>query len=148
MKPLYLVLFACLVIAGSCNKSSNEKKINGDDVFASKLSTAKADGILIPLNNCYNTTIGYDSIRVCFDSVLVDCRCPRKVQCVWAGYAEVELSITVNGSSQTVDLSTLGPDTVIISGYEFRFVDLHPYPVYGVTPAPGDIKVEITITKI
>src|SRR5688572_29484491 len=118
MKPIYLVLFACLIIAGSCNKASVKPQISGDEVFASKISTAKG-GTLIPLNTCYNTVIDYDSISVCFDEVVIDCRCPKKVQCVWAGYAEVQLTITVNGSAQTVNLSQLGPDTVIISGYEF-----------------------------
>lgn len=146
MRALYTALILCLGIALSCTKSSVR-----DTLTAEASSTAKAgssDGIAIPLNTCYNTVQNSDSLRVCFDAVLVDCRCPRKVTCVWAGYAEVQLTITVNGITETVALSTLGPNSTVVAGYEFTFLDLLPYPVYGVVPAPGDIKAVISIRKI
>lgn len=151
MKVVYTALIACLLIAGcSKSKAPSPTTANEDNSsLAARIGGGDTErGIVIPLHNCYNTVTGTDSIRICFDSVLVDCRCPRKVVCVWAGYASVALTITVNGTTQYAELSTLGPNSVIISGYEFTFVDLLPYPVYGVTPAPGDIKVVMTVTKV
>jgi hypothetical protein len=150
MKVLYTALIVVLAVAISCTKSSVRDTLANDSSLAAKGggSSETTEGIAIPLNTCYNTIQNTDSIRVCFDAVLVDCRCPRKVTCVWAGYAEVQLTITVNGVTETVALSTLGPNSTIVAGYEFTFLDLLPYPVYGVVPAPGDIKAVISIHKI
>lgn len=145
MKALYTALIAIMTVAISCTKGS---LIEGELHDSSTARTGSTEGIQVPLNTCYNTYLNTDSVRVCFDEVLVDCRCPRKVTCVWAGYAEVQLTIRVNGVTETVALSTMGPNSTVVSGYEFIFQDLLPYPVYGVVPAPGDIKAVISIRKV
>ena len=146
MRILFIPLITCLFFVGSCSKTNDASSPEESSLTARAGGSER--GIQITLGTCYNTIIETDSIRVCFDEVLVDCRCPKKVTCVWAGYAEVQLTITVNGTTETHALSTLGPNSTVISGYEFTFVDLLPYPVYGVTPAPGTIKAVVTITKV
>jgi hypothetical protein len=151
MKLIYITLITCLIVAGSCSKSSTDEKSSSTPELTGTLSKGGGidGGILIPLNDCVTKPFGTDSVRVCFDQVITDCRCPKNVTCVWAGFAEVELTISVNnGLNYTFQLSTLGPNTAVVAGYEIKFVDLLPYPIDGVTPAPGDIKVVVTITKL
>lgn len=67
-----------------------------------------------------------------FTAVLGDSRCPRDVQCVWAGDAEVEVVLREGTRVlATIVLHTnpgAGPSEVVAEGLRFRLVDLTPYP--------------------
>jgi len=69
------------------------------------------------------------TLRVVFDSVLEDSRCPVDVECVWEGNAKVGLSWSVAGSKpQPFALNThtgFTTDTVIM-GYTVRLDELNP----------------------
>jgi hypothetical protein len=144
MKSINLfLLFACLATAISCNKSSQDSSVTS----AAKNSTD--GGYTIPLNQCITQIFGTDVVQVCFDEVISDSRCPRKVQCIWAGEATVQLTVSVNGSPSTIQLSTMSPSSAVVDGFRIDFIDLIPYPVYGApTPAPADIKAVVNITRI
>jgi hypothetical protein len=152
MKALYLSLIICLAAAISCSKSQTDEK--SSTTLESNLAKGPGgggavEGSSIPLNGCITEIKGTDTVRVCFDEVLIDCRCPSNVTCVWAGFASVQLTITVNGTTETHVLATMiGPDTAVVNGYEIKFVDLLPYPKDGVTPDPSDIKAIVRIKKL
>jgi hypothetical protein len=153
MKALFISLIICVAAAISCSKSEADKTNSTTlESNAAKGPIGGGGGVVggtsIPLNGCIIEIKGTDTVQVCFDEVLVDCRCPSNVTCVWAGFASVQLTITVNGTTETHVLSTLGPDTAVVNGYEIKFVDLLPYPKDGVTPDPSDIKVIVTIKKL
>ena len=59
-----------------------------------------------------------------------DSRCPVDVQCIWAGDAKIELTISRNGSPDDVKVISLTPpDNETTSGdLRIRFMGLAPVP--------------------
>ena len=134
---LYIIPLAILVMAHSCSKKDVELR----------------EGTLeIAVKRCGSGDIGGDNVRLCFDSLISDSRCPANAMCVWAGSAVAKFSLTKNGESTSFNLATLkygsyNKDTVLL-GYKIEFVNLSPYPGTVPTPVPADqIKAEIKITK-
>ena len=75
-------------------------------------------------------TIEGERLRVTFDRVAEDSRCPEGVQCVWAGNAKVMLRLSkARRRSSTMTLNTgTDPKQAAYRGYEVRLVKLEPYP--------------------
>lgn len=72
-------------------------------------------------------TLGAVSIR--FDSVGGDSRCPTDVTCVWAGNAELWLTLAEGGDSTAVSLNTtVEPLAVEFASYRLSLSDLTPHP--------------------
>ena len=68
-------------------------------------------------------------ISVSFEAVTEDSRCPRGVQCVWAGNAAVRLTLESADEAQSFVLSTtLEPRRASFAGYAIDLRDLAPYP--------------------
>ena len=139
MKSLLFIVFITLTaFVNSCSKSGNK---------------LKEGTIEIKLHNCERGIISNDDLKLCFDAVVSDSRCPANAMCVWQGAARAKFSFTKNGESNTFNLSTITmPPTytkdTIISGYKIEFINLSPYPGTYTPPAPDDqIKAELKITK-
>jgi hypothetical protein len=75
-------------------------------------------------------TIEGERLRVTFDRVAEDSRCPEGVQCVWAGNAKVVLRLSKGRRrSSALTLNTgADPRQAAYRGYEVRLVKLEPYP--------------------
>lgn len=134
---LYIIPVSIVVMAHSCSKKDVELK----------------EGMIeIAVKRCGSGAIGGDNVRLCFDSVITDSRCPANAVCVWAGSALARFSLTKNGESTSFHLATLkygsyNKDTVLF-GYKIEFVNLSPYPGTVPTPVPANqVKAEIRITK-
>ena len=72
--------------------------------------------------------------RVGFEGVLVDSRCPKGAQCVWAGDATVRVWLQRGAEARlSFELSTPPAPRQAIStlGYQLRLLQLDPYPVAG-----------------
>lgn len=93
--------------------------------------------------------ISSESLRVRFDSVSEDSRCPENTVCIWPGNARVHCTITKNQSSkQPIVLNTTTmPQTASYQGYTIRLADVTPLPKAGERTPQGAYKVGITITK-
>ena len=71
------------------------------------------------------------NIKMLFEKVISDSRCPAGAECLVAGYAQVSVRISVAG----VDYGSIILDTDqskelrSIGGYRFSLLDLEPYPV-------------------
>ncbi|HEX8691911.1 MAG TPA: hypothetical protein VF746_05810 [Longimicrobium sp.] len=94
-------------------------------------------------------TIAGEGLSIHFDGVNADSRCPSDVTCIWAGDAEVQLTLSKAGfPSQTVVLhTTLDPKSASYAGYTVNLQDLKPYPVSTSTIAPGDYVATLLVTK-
>jgi hypothetical protein len=80
-------------------------------------------------------------LRVGFDAVSSDSRCPKGEQCVWAGDATVRVWVeSQGGARRTGELHTAPNLTraLAVSGQELLLVKLEPYPIRGKPIAPGD----------
>ncbi|HHY58601.1 MAG TPA: hypothetical protein GYA08_24555 [Chloroflexi bacterium] len=85
----------------------------------------------------YTAIIGQDVLRVRFDEVVTDSRCPRLVVCVQAG--EVQLALTVASTGQRPTSYVLGgatdsqgrlfaPATIAHDGFMVQLLQVTPYP--------------------
>lgn len=78
-------------------------------------------------------TIEGERLRVTFNRVAEDSRCPEGVQCVWAGNAKVVLRLSkARKRASTMSLNTgVDPKLAAYRGYEVKLVKLDPYPKEG-----------------
>lgn len=68
-------------------------------------------------------------VRVAFDSLVSDSRCPKNTQCVWAGDAVPRLRVATHDATLAVVLhTTLDPKRAWLDGYEIALLDVTPYP--------------------
>lgn len=79
------------------------------------------------------------NLRVIFDNVESDSRCPTSVACVWAGAATVNLTTSLISADKNLRLVTLstepGKDTATVYGQALRLVRLDPTRT-ATTPLP------------
>ena len=89
------------------------------------------DTVLVRLGD--DVRIVRAGLVISFDSVLSDSRCPRSVQCVWAGSARVRLTIGQDaGAAATHELeSGRDPRFVRVGAYVVSLLDVEPQPEQG-----------------
>ena len=83
--------------------------------------------------------IGDEPLRLTFQRVVEDSRCPRDVQCVWAGNGMVRLGLTLGTDPEwTADVNTtLEPSHTAVGKYRISLVTLAPEPV-STSSIPSD----------
>ena len=84
---------------------------------------------------------GDSGLRLGFDGVSADSRCPKGEQCVWAGDATARVWLQQGaGARQALELHTgLGAaQAPSVLGYEVRLLRLDPYPITGKPIANAD----------
>lgn len=135
---LYIIPVATILMANSCSKNDIE---------------IREGTVELALNKCGSGNIGGKNLRLCYDSLISDSRCPANAMCIWQGTATAKFSLTKDHETKTFVLSTIDmsptykKDTVLM-GYKIEFVNLTPYPGTVPSPVPADqIKVELKITK-
>src|SRR6187549_540613 len=136
---LSILLFITLTaFVNSCSKSGNK---------------FREGTIELKLSDCANGIIAGDDMKLCFDKVVSDSRCPANAVCIWQGAATATFSFTKNKNIHHFNLSTITmkpnytKDTVI-AGYKIEFINLSPYPGTVGDPIPdSQRKAELKITK-
>jgi hypothetical protein len=79
-----------------------------------------------------NEAVSFDRgrLKIAFNGVPQDSRCPEGVTCVWSGNAEVALSlVTADGRRAKITLNThLDPREFEFNGYRIKLISLTPSP--------------------
>jgi hypothetical protein len=92
-------------------------------------------------------------LRVGFERVDADSRCPSTALCIQSGDALVVVRVTVDGSNGAeLTLRTRGGAssdrlTASIAGYELSIGGLQPYPETTTPIPPGDYRVTLVISR-
>lgn len=99
------------------------------------------------------TAVASTPLRLGFERVAADSRCPATALCIQSGDALVVFNVSVAGSgSAEVRLRTVGGTTgqdliASVGGYELSIAGLQPYPE-TTTPIPSsDYRVTVSITR-
>ena len=96
-----------------------------------------------------STDIASANLRIRFDSVIADSRCPSNVQCIQAGSAIVALTVAqLSGvmSAQLLSLSTIaGKDTATSYGQPVRLLNVLPVPVTTTPTQPSAYRIELKV---
>lgn len=141
MKTFLIILSVVTVSLGnSCSKSGDKRLTEGT--------------IELTLHESAEGGIKGDRVKLGFDAVVSDSRCPANAMCIWQGAATATFSFTKNGDSHRFKLSTINMEPTytkdtVIAGYKIEFINLLPYPGTFTPPAPdSQIKAELKITKL
>jgi hypothetical protein len=88
------------------------------------------------------------ALRIAFESVPEDSRCPAQVTCVWAGNGRVGLRVTTGEQSANISLNTtLEPRTVEVRGYQISLERLDPHPVTTERVSPDRYVAQLKVTR-
>ena len=88
------------------------------------------------------------SIRVRFDGVQNDSRCPADVACIQAGDAVVGIIvIAADGSRQRYELHTTGATAVVHNGLTIALETLDPRPVGSRPIRPADYRLTLRVRR-
>lgn len=127
---IFLLTFSCIVAR------PQQKVMVLDQQFNLKIGeSAKAPG---------------EGLKIEFDSVAEDSRCPKDVTCVWAGNAKILLKVRKNTAQPAnVELNTnSNPKTSRYLEYELRLEELKPYPKSDAKTKSSDYEVTLTVHKL
>ncbi len=128
MKYIFILCISILVFVG-CKKESitNTYSIN--------------------LGSCKNDIVSNsNNIKICYDSLLYDSRCPVNADCITNGTAAVKLTYTNNTTTVHFKLGNknnfdgIANDTTI-NGTNIKLISVNPYPGSGSTV--NNVEVEV-----
>lgn len=79
-----------------------------------------------------------------------DSRCPKDVDCVWAGNAKVTLKLTSSkGKTKTVEINTnIDAKSIKFEGYELSLGDVNPYPASNIRIDKNGYTAKVVIKKL
>lgn len=82
-----------------------------------------------------------------FRGISQDSRCPSDVQCVWAGNAVAQFTLSSGvGPASEINLNTtLDPKSAVFSGYRITLVGLSPVPRSGSTIPQASYVATLTV---
>lgn len=134
LSPRFVFFAVLLLTFASVVAQTREKVIVLDQEFKLKIGeSAKAR----------------EGLKVEFDSVTEDSRCPKGVTCVWAGNAKVLLKVEKDAAKPAnVELNTnINPRASRYMEYELSLKELKPYPESDTAIKTSDYEVTLTVHK-
>lgn len=117
----------------ACAKSGPDKKPNG-----------------ILMGKCNTIILENDNLRICYDSLINESRCPEGMMCFWEGIATGKFYFHINDAAKhtltlaTRDIERFSRDT-IIGNYKVELLNIAPYPG---ELKPGAARAEVKITRL
>jgi hypothetical protein len=92
-----------------------------------QVSAAIGDGFQMRVGQ--QISLDNHALRISFEAVPDDSRCPTQVTCVWAGDGRVRLTVSTGDQNTPIDLhTTLEPHSVAVHGYQIILEKLDPQP--------------------
>lgn len=90
-------------------------------------------------------------LRLTFEGVPFDNRCPKDVQCIVAGMAKVSVRAQIEGGEEhtlTLEFGARGPKAVEHEGYNLQLVAVDPYPISTRRIDPEEYRVRLRCERI
>jgi hypothetical protein len=93
-------------------------------------------------------TVEGSSTKLTFTSVKEDSRCPTDVQCIWAGDAKIELTVSKEGAEDVKILSVTPPNNeTSVGDLRIRFTGLAPVPRQADRDKPREYVAQLVVTR-
>jgi hypothetical protein len=142
MRGINVTLGAVLLVAAACGGSATAP--SGET--AAQVTAAAGDTVELGIGDV--ARISDSSIRIRFDGIAEDSRCPTDVVCVWQGDAHVRLAVTTSGPEWAVGLHTgIEPRQVVVAGFIIRLLDVSPAPVSDRTIRPDEYTIRLEFSR-
>lgn len=136
MKVQYWLLLIGILAIHSCVKESTCNIVFG-----------------VPVNIDFKKTACSQegNFLVTFDSIVTESRCPLDATCIWEGYAQIQLKLSIAGnvtkfSLATINTPLLNTDTTL-NGFHFHLNKLTPFPSVKVQPSQQEYSAEIVVSR-
>lgn len=143
---LTLVLACGLTLPACATSSVKKPEPTPASRVACDVSSAPSLGAGFKLRVGGVASIAGEKLRVEFQELLSDSRCPVGVVCVWAGEAKIRVRIERPPDAPAeLDLSTRVPAKYL--SYELQLVNVAPAPVAGNEADPSEYCAEIRIAR-
>jgi hypothetical protein len=95
-------------------------------------------------------TVTIAGLRITFEGVNEDSRCPTGVQCAWAGDAAAGFTLEKPPAAavqRTLHTHGRYERQTALDGFVVHLEDIKPYPKEGATIAPGDYRATLVVTR-
>lgn len=148
-----ILLSLGLLTLASC---SAQKETKTSAVTADKDSSMSKENNIVYLNEGENKFLKEYDMNVTFKSIAEDSRCPKGVNCIWAGVAIAQVEVMgVATRPMVLNLATEENEgrkhqrSSSFNGYTVTLAEVTPYPesVNGAKALAGKYRIGITITK-
>lgn len=130
-----LVLILSLVAVAACDEA-----VSGPTVVVNERFTLAPGEV---------ATVRDVDVRVRFEFVTGDSRCPADALCIQGGDALVHVSVIDDGTTSSYELHTGDSSRATVTHKQIRIalVELQPYPFSSRTIAPGDYRATLTVSR-
>lgn len=152
-----LIFSLGLLFLINCNAQKEPKtstKVNVDETGITKVTQKDAE--IIYFNEGENKFLKEQQMNVTFKRISEDSRCPKDVNCIWAGVAVAQVEV-MGTTTRPMTLNLASADnkvknynqSAIFNGYTISLVDVQPYPnaAEGAKALNGKYKIGLTIKK-
>ena len=102
---------------------------------------------LVVLAPGQTTEVSGAGIRVRFQGVMGDSRCPADAFCIQGGDAIVRIEVTSSAGTRTYDLHTGNMQPAHHADVTIALVQLNPYPFSSRPIAPGEYRATFRVTR-
>ncbi|HEV7374590.1 MAG TPA: hypothetical protein VGN95_07725 [Pyrinomonadaceae bacterium] len=122
-------------------------------VFTTALSQASSDVKQVASNQEFEIKVGekvsVEGLKLSFTAVAEDSRCPKGVECIWAGNGKIVLKVSKAGRrASSINLNTgIEPKHKLYYGYDIKLVSLNPYPQKGEKIKRGDYVATLVVNR-
>ncbi|PJJ67591.1 hypothetical protein [Chryseobacterium geocarposphaerae] len=152
-----IILSLGLLFLINCNTQKETKtstKVDTDENGATKV--INKDGKVIYFSEGENKFLKEYQMNVTFKGISEDSRCPKDVNCVWAGVAVAQVEVMGTATRpMTLNLASIDNKgrnyntSAEFNGYTISLIDVQPYPgaAEGTKALNGKYKIGITIKK-
>ncbi len=148
MKIKNILPILLLFVLTNCQSQKNNEKLAATQEISNTGSLASDGTLTVKIGEA--KTLKNENFTVKFIKVLEDSRCPKGMECIWAGRASIEIEVSnKNTPAQTMNLSTTTGlnNAVIFNGYQISLLNLTPQNELGKKLNPADYTILLKIEK-
>lgn len=153
-KILILSLSAMFLLNCNAQKKTNTIKVDTDK--NKTVQVTNQDKRILYFNEGENRFLKEYQMNVTFKGISEDSRCPKDVNCIWAGVAVAQVEVMgTTTRPMTLEIASIDNKSrnynasAVFNGYTISLADVQPYPgaVDGAKALKGKYRIGITITK-
>jgi hypothetical protein len=130
MRRLLLFTFVTLALVGC------------DETITGPTRPLNTEFVLAP-----GQTATVENVRVMFQRVAGDSRCPADAVCVWGGDALVQITAKSSSATRDYELHTGNREPVVHDDYTIHLVRVDPYPFSASSIEPDEYRVTLRVSR-
>lgn len=145
MKTLFKAsLLASLACLSACKHNQTESSAQNESATVAEVSATNLDNVTLKVGE----SVEFGKNTLTFMELSGDSRCPKGLECVQAGKAEVVLLLASGDEAKTLTLNTARKKARHMLGHSIEVLSVSPYPKEGYFTEKENFKLNLKITKL